>query len=94
MILHALFQGHKLFHLLIPFVLILLFGKRFGVWKVSAFSLVILLMKEIWDTIVIHDPLWVSAMDIILNFIGIGLGVLAFRFSSHLGKQRKQDIKL
>lgn len=74
--LQVFLQGHKLLHIILPIIIIFALHKQFGLLKVCLVLFIVGFIKEIYDTISITDPLWISVIDIILNLTGILLGIV------------------
>ncbi|MFL0194336.1 hypothetical protein ACJDU8_01915 [Clostridium sp. WILCCON 0269] len=73
--LQILFQWHKLLHIILPIIIIAALQKRLGLVRTCAIVFMTGLFKEIRDIVIIKDPLLESAMDIILNIIGMNLNI-------------------
>jgi hypothetical protein len=82
--LHVFFQWHKLLHFILPIVIILALQKKFGLLKVCLALFIVGFLKEIYDTIVQTDPLWISVTDIISNLVGILLGIVIVTIKNKL----------
>lgn len=71
------FHWHKLLHFILPVIIILAFQKKFGLLRICIAVFIAGLFKEIYDTIIIMDPLLISIMDTAANAVGIIIGVTA-----------------
>jgi hypothetical protein len=74
--LHALFQWHKLLHFILPIIIILILQKRFKLLKICLVIFIIGFLKEVYDVIVKLDPLWMSAIDLVSDIVGITSGII------------------
>lgn len=74
--LELLYRSHKLLHFIVPIVIIFVLQKRLGLVRVCLALFIAGFLKEIYDTVVQADSLWVSTMDIASNVVGIGLGIV------------------
>jgi len=74
--LHLIFQWHQLLHFIMPILIIILLNKRLGLRNTSVLVFILGIMKEIRDRIMYEDALWLSGIDIILDLIGILLGII------------------
>lgn len=82
--LQIFFQWHKLLHLLLPIMIIFALQKKIGLLKVCFALFIVGFLKEIYDTIVQIDPLWVSVGDMVLNLVGIILGIFIVKIKNSL----------
>lgn len=80
--LHIFFQGHKLLHFILPIIIIYALHKQFGLLKVCFVLFMLGFLKEIYDTISMKDPLWISFIDIVSNLAGIILGIVIVNIKS------------
>ena len=89
MILEIYIRWHKLLHLIIPLLAILIFSKRFGKIKVCVIILLLMSLKELYDIFIVHDPLWISVRDTLLNIIGVFLGIISVYIVAHIKRQNE-----
>lgn len=77
MVLQVIFQWHKLLHFILPILFIVSLQKRLGLARMCTAIFILGFLKEVYDTVVQLDPLWVSTMDMVSNVVGIALGIVA-----------------
>ncbi|NRD79717.1 hypothetical protein HPT25_20360 [Bacillus sp. BRMEA1] len=82
--LQIFFQWHKLLHFILPMITIFALHKHFGLFKVCFVLLAVGVLKEIYDTIVQTDPLWISVTDMVFNLVGILLGIVILSLKDKL----------
>lgn len=82
--LQIFFQGHKLLHFILPILIILVLQRPLGLVKICFALFIIGFLKEIYDTIVHMDPLWISVTDMVSNLIGIILGIVIVKIINKL----------
>lgn len=82
--LQIFFQWRKLLHFILPIIIIFTFQKKLGLLRICIVIFILGFLKEIYDTIVQLDPLWVSIMDMVSNVIGIILGIVVVNIKNRL----------
>jgi hypothetical protein len=75
MLLHKFLEWHKLLHIILPVIIIALFQKRLGLFKVCIIIFAAGFIKEIYDTVSYTDTLLESTLDMLLSAVGIALGI-------------------
>lgn len=85
--LSIIFQWHKLLHFILPLIAIVALQKRLGLAKVCMVMFMLGCLKEIYDIIIMADPLMVSIMDTVFNVIGIASGIVSAKLICKLCKR-------
>ncbi len=80
--LQIFFQWHKLLHIILPIIIIVILQKQLGLLKICIIVFIAGLFKEARDIVIIVDPLLESIIDIVLNIIGISLGIIAVKIKN------------
>ncbi|MFL0198433.1 hypothetical protein ACJDU8_23120 [Clostridium sp. WILCCON 0269] len=75
--LQIIFQWHKVLHIILPIIIIPILKKRVGLLRACSIVFMVGLLKEVHDIVIVMDPLWESAVDMIFDLIGILLGIIA-----------------
>jgi len=74
--LQIFFEWHKLLHFILPVIIIFTLQKQFRLSRICMFIFMAGFLKEIYDTLVLTDPLWVAIIDMVLSAVGITLGLV------------------